>query len=413
MSSQELGLDAATTLVLCMAVGVLAVVASDVAARWLPLPAVVLEILGGILIGPDVLGLADDNPIVSAFSELGLVILIFLAGYEIQLDRVKGAPLRTATVGWLASLALGLAVGLALVSWTEEEGATSGVVIALVFTTTALGTLLPILRDSGELDTDFGTFVLAAGAVGEFGPILAIALLLSGQSLVHTGIVLVLFAIAAMLVLVVARRGPSPRVARLLARTLGTSGQLGVRVVLLVVLLLTWVAGELGLDVLLGAFTAGLIMRYFLSSQDEEIQHGTMSRVEGAGFGFLVPIFFVVSGIRFDLAGLLSEPTSLILVPLGLVLFLVIRGLPAYVALRGSLSGRDRTGAALYTATALPLVVVISAIGVERGDLTPTTAAALVGAGILSVLLFPLAATRLRGVTPVTPDGWRDGSDAL
>jgi Kef-type K+ transport system membrane component KefB len=415
VSSEQLGLDAAGTLAVCAAVGVGAVIVSDLAARRLPLPAVVLEIVGGILVGPDVLGLADDNVIVSAYSELGLLMLMFLAGYEIQVDRIKGAPLRSAVVGWATSLALGLAAGITLVSVARPEDTVSaGIVVGLIFTTTALGTVLPILRDSGDLDSRFGTFVLSAGAVGEFGPILAIALFLSGDSPLHTTIVLLLFGVVVVVAIWAAARGPSPHLSLLLARTLGTSGQLGVRVVMLVVLLLTWVAAELDLDVLLGAFVAGLVMRIFLASLEKDVEHGTLSRVEGAGFGFLVPIFFVVSGIRFDLAGLLDDPEALVLVPIALVLFLVIRGLPAYAALRGSLTGRDRTGAAVYIATALPLVVVITGIGVDEGTLTTTTAAALTAGGILSVLLFPLTATHLRGITrPVSTDGWRDDSDGL
>ena len=211
---------------------------------------------------------------------------------------------------------LGLAAGIALVSVARPEDTLSaGIVIGLIFTTTALGTVLPILRDSGDLDSRFGTFVLSAGAVGEFGPILAIALFLSGDSPLHTTIVLLIFAVVVVVAIWAAARGPSPRFSLLLARTLGTSGQLGVRVVMLVVLLLTWVAAELDLDVLLGAFVAGLVMRIFLSSLEKEVEHGTLSRVEGAGFGFLVPIFFVVSGIRFDLAGLLDDPEALVLVP--------------------------------------------------------------------------------------------------
>ena len=415
VSSEQLALDAAVTLALCAGVGVLAVIISDMAARRFLLPTVVVEILGGVLIGPDVLGIADDNLIVSAFSELGLVMLMFLAGYEVQVDRLKGSPLRAAVLGWAGSLILGISAGLVLVSATRPEaGATAGVMIGLIFTTTALGTVLPILRDSGDLQTRFGTFVLSAGAVGEFGPIVAIALLLSGDGFLHTGIVLFVFAAVVVLALWAAARGPSERVSVLLERTLGTSGQLGVRVVMLVVLVLTLVAAELGLDLLLGAFAAGFVIRIYLSSQRHDIARATMVRVEGAGFGFLVPIFFVVSGIRFDLSGLVADTAAVALVPIALVMFLVIRGLPAYVSLQGSLIGRDRTGAAIYIATALPLVVVITSLGVAEGILTATTAAALTASGILSVMLFPLTATRLRGISrPASPEGWRDESDAL
>ena len=414
MTSEELALEAAGTLAVCLGVGVLAVLVSDWAARWLPVPAVVLEILGGILVGPAVLGLAHDNEIVSAFSQLGLTVLMFLAGYEIQMSRIAGAPLRSAGIGWALSLAIGLGAGVAIVKLARpEDDVSTGILIGLVFTTTALGTVLPILRDTGDLDTRFGTFMLSAGAVGEFGPILAIAMLLSGQRPLHVAAMLVVFVAIAALMLVLASRPLSPRMARLLGHTLKTSGQLGVRVVMLVVILLAWTAGELGLDVLLGAFTAGLVARQFFSGQDEETQEETLQRLEGIGFGFLVPIFFVVSGIRFELDALLSGGSALLLLPVSLVLFLIVRGVPTYAALRGSLAGRDRVGAGIYTASALPLVVVITAIGVERGELTEATAAALVGAGMLSVLVFPLAATRIRRVAPVSDEGWRDSSDAL
>lgn len=415
MTTEELGLEAAQTIGLCLAVGVLAVILSDAAARWLPLPTVVLEILGGILIGPAVLGIARDNLIVSSFSELGLAVLMFLAGYELQMSRIAGAPLRSACTGWVASLVIGLAAGITLVKLARpEDDVSSGVMIGLIFTTTALGTILPILRDAGELDTRFGSIIVAAGAVGEFGPILAIALLLSGQTPLHTILVLVIFAGVAAIALTMASRPRSPRLSRLLSHTLTTSGQLGVRVAMLIVILLAWTAGHLGLDVLLGAFIAGLVARLFLSGVDDHAQEQTIARLEGVGYGFLVPIFFVVSGIRFDLASLLADPFALLMIPLSLVGFLLIRGVPTYVVLRGTLSGRERVGASIYTATALPLIVVITTIGVDSGELTKATAAALVGAGMVSVLLLPLIATRVRGVTtPPSADTWAGASDAL
>jgi Kef-type K+ transport system membrane component KefB len=300
--------------------------------------------------------------------------------------------------GWCGSLVIGLGAGIVLVTVARpEDGVSAGVLIGLIVTTTALGTVLPILRDSGDLDTRLVTFILSAGAVGEFGPILAVALLLSGQSPLHTLAVLVAFALVAALALGVAARSRSPRLNRLLGHTLKTSGQLG----------------ELGLDVLLGAFTAGVVARVFLSGQDANVQDETVVRLEGVGYGFLVPIFFVVTGIRFDLDALLADPEALLLLPLGLLLFLLVRGVPTYLSLRGALEGRERLSASIYAATALPLVVVITAIGVDDGRLTEATAAGLVGAGMLSVLLFPLLATRVRGVTSPPVGGWADASDAL
>ena len=413
MAAEDVGLEAATTLMLCLVVGVLSVILSDLIGRFLPVPAVVLEILGGILIGPAVLGIAHDNVVVSAFSELGLALLMFLAGYEIQLDRVAGAPLRSAARGWAGSLLVGLSAGVLIVTAARpEDSITAGFLVGLLFTTTALGTILPILRDTGDADTPFGTFILSAGAIGEFGPIVAIALLLSGDSVWHTVAVLVVFVLVAAVVSRLARREHPERLARLLRRTLSSSGQLGVRTAMLLVLFMTWVAGELGLDVLLGAFTAGLVARYFLSSTDDETHEATVARIEGVGFGLLIPVFFVVSGIRFDLDALLSDVGAMLLVPIALALFLVIRGMPTHLSLRGSLAGRARLGAAVYASTALPLIVVITGLGVADGTLTPATAAAFVGAGMVSVLVFPLVAMRIRG-GQVDPGAFHNTSDAL
>lgn len=413
MTAHELGLQAATTLMLCLLVGVGSVILSDVLGRFVPVPAVVLEILGGILLGPAVLGIAHDNAVVSAFSELGLALLMFLAGYEIQLPRVAGDPLRSAVRGWAGSLLVGLGAGILIVELARpEDGLTAGTMLGLLFTTTALGTILPILRDTGDAETSFGSFILSAGAVGEFGPIVAIALLLSGDSPWHTVLVLVVFVVVAAIVFRLAQRRHPERLASLLRRTLSSSGQLGVRTAMLLVLFMVWVAAELGLDVLLGAFTAGLVARYFLSGADDETHEATMARIEGVGFGLMIPIFFVVSGIRFDLDALLSDVGAMLLVPISLVLFLVIRGVPTHLSLGRSLAGRDRIGAAVYASTALPLIVVITGIGVDDGTLKPATAAAFVGAGMLSVLIFPLAATRLRGGQADTGT-YPDASDAL
>jgi Kef-type K+ transport system membrane component KefB len=398
VSSGDVGLEAAGTIAICLGVGVLAVIVSDVVARWMTLPVVVLELVGGILVGPDVLGIAHDNVMVSGLSQFGLTVLMFLAGYEIQMSKIMGPPMTSALRGWVGSLVFGITSGIIIVTVARpEDGISSGVMVGLIFTTTALGTILPILRDTGDLDTRFGTFILSAGAIGEFGPILAIALLLSTESPLHTLVVLMVFVVVAAVVLFMASREPSERLSRLLSYTLDTSGQLGVRFAMFIVVLLVWVAGHLGLDVLLGAFTAGLVLRLFFSGHEESTQEAIIERLEGVGYGFLVPIFFVVSGIRFDLSALVSDASALALIPISLALFLLIRGLPAYVSLRGAVVGRDRLGAAVYASTALPLVVVITGIGLENGELKEATAAALVGAGMLSVLIFPLAATRIQG----------------
>jgi Kef-type K+ transport system membrane component KefB len=372
----------------------LAPLASDRLARWVLVPSVVLEILLGIVLGPALLGWVVEDDVVAALSEIGLAFLMFLAGYELEFARVKGEPLRTAAVSWFVSLALGVVAGLALADAAGNHAA--GLVVGLALTTTALGTILPMLRDAGETETPFGSRVLAVGSVGEFGPIVAIAFLLSGDRPRHVTALLLAFAAVATLAAVLATRPRHPVLARVLSATLHSSAQLGVRISVLAVVGMLALATALGLDPVLGAFSAGIVVRLFLQASEPEEVEEVMSRVESIGFGFFIPLFFVVSGVRFDLVSLVEDPSRWLVVPLGLLLFLVVRGLPTLVAHRRVLPPPDRRALALYAATALPLVVVITSIGVDSHDLSSATAAALVAAGMLSVLLFPLVAGRVR-----------------
>ena len=302
----------------------------------LHVPSVVIEILYGILVGPAVLGLAHPNDVVNSLSDLGIGMLMFLAGYELDLARVKGRPLQLAVIGWVISLALALGLAFALV---RNGLAVDTVVIGLALTTTALGTLMPVLRDSGVLPTRFGPMVLAVGMIGEFGPIVAVALFLTSKHPAITGGLLALFVTVAVAAALLATRAHPPRVVALLRRHLNSSTQLPVRISVLLVLLLVYLALELGLDVLLGAFTAGIVVRLFVSGEDEPVIAG---KLEALGFGFLVPIFFVVSGMHFDLHALRS-PGDLARVPLFLALMLVVRGVPALVLYRHDLDSTSGT----------------------------------------------------------------------
>lgn len=389
-------MDTASTssLALIVVAAVLAPLAAE-ALRRFRLPGVVLEILLGILIGPQVLGLAEVTPVVAGFGNLGLSFLMFLAGFEIELGRIAGPPLKRASAGWFLSLAVALAVAGVLV---VTGFALSDLLIGLCLTTTALGTLLPMLSDAKVLETRFGALVLAVGTVGEFLPIVAIALLLTSDNPGTTAIFLVAFVALAVAATLLATRARSPRVVGLMRKHLDSSAQLPVRIAVLMVVALVWVAGHLGLDVLLGAFSAGIIVRLFVEGDHFE---PVSSKLSAIGFGFLVPIFFVVSGMKFDLDALVGDPTTLLRVPLFLGLFLLARGLPAMLLYRRELPARaQRAALALFSATALPLVVVITEIGLEADRMRPENAAALVGAGMVSVLVFPLVGFSLLRRTP-------------
>lgn len=397
--------EALRTLVLIVSIAVLSPFISDLAKRWTRIPGVVIEIALGMVIGPHVLGWAHLDEVIDVLAEMGLVFLIFLAGFEIDPDEVKGRPVRLAVQGWMVSLALGIVAAVVL----HALDITSGIrFVAIALTTTAIGTLLPILGDAGLLKTELGSNFLASGAMGELGPIVAISVALTSDTPGRTTVVLLIFVAIALLVGWLATRDARPRTIALIARTLHSSGQLGVRICVLLCLLLVWTAAEFGLDVLLGAFAAGMVARLFLVQHSsvadaeaaghasvfdhrEEVQH----RIEALGFGFFIPLFFVVSGVRLDLDALFA-PIELVKVPLFLALFLVVRGLPALLY-RNDLPRHDVQALALLQAAALPLLVVITTIGVESGNMRSDNAAGLVGAGLVSVVVFPLVAMALRG----------------
>ncbi len=378
-----------TSLAVIACVAVVAPVLADLLKRA-RIPGVVIEIGLGIVIGPQLLSLAEPDTVVDAFANLGLAFLMFLAGYEIDLDRIKGRPIVLATVGWLLSLGLAFVIAIVLVA---EGFALSALIIGLVLTTTALGTLLPMLRDAGVLETPFGTFILGIGTLGEFGPIVAIALLLSSDSPAHTTVLLIVFVGLAVGAALLAMRPQPPRVVALLTKNLHSSAQLPIRVSVLFIIVLVWVASELSLDVLLGAFAAGVVVRLFSSGSDSEV---VRVKLEAIGFGFLIPIFFIVSGMEFDLEALTSDPATLLRLPVFLGLFLVVRGVPALLLYRRDVARSDLAPLALFSATALPLVVVITNLGVESDRMTTANAAALVGAAMLSVLILPTVAFALR-----------------
>jgi Kef-type K+ transport system membrane component KefB len=377
------------TLLVVLAVAALAPLLADLPTR-VRVPVVVTEILAGIVVGPQVLDLAQPDPLLDALSDIGLAFLFFMAGMEIDPANVRGRPAALAARGWAVSLALGVAVGLLL--WAS--GAIGApVLVGLALTTTALGALVPILKDAGLTEHRVGRLVLAGGAAGEFGPIVALSIVLavaSGEP--WRTVLLVVFAAVAIGAGVLATRARPGRVVRLVEATMHSSGQLALRLSLLLLGGLVVLAGSLGLDVVLGAFSAGFIVGLVARGEEAQAFH---VKLDGVGYGFLIPIFFISTGLGFDLDALLESATTLLLVPAFAVLFLLVRGLPAWLLARSDLPERERLSLAFLTASALPLVVAITEVATENGTLAQDDAAALVGAAMLSLLAFPLVATAL------------------
>lgn len=361
-------------------------------------PVVVVELALGVVIGPQGLELAHTDDVLNAFSQLGLGFLFFFAGYEIRVEQIRGTPLRLAGYGWMISLLLAYAIALAL--------ATTGVVwsallVGSALVTTAIGTLIPILRDEGRLGGEFGRQILAIGAVGEFGPVLIVTILLTATEGALEQILLLAAFVVVAVVTGLAATGAASRWVDFVVERMENSGQLPVRLAVLLVFALVVIAGALGMDVILGAFAAGMIVRLVIGDSDAALFD---SKMEAVGFGFLIPFFFIISGMNLDIASLFASTRGLVLLPIFFFLMLLVRGAPAMLFYRRVLPAAQLPPLALLSATQLPLVVAITSIGLDNGHMRSSTAAALVTAAVLTVLIFPsLALRRLQRSDPA-PD---------
>jgi len=362
------------------------------------LPVVVVELGLGIVAGP-VLHLAEADLLLRDLSAFGMAFLFFLGGMEIDLRRISGPPLVLGAGGWALSAALAVAaVGVLVVAGLDVPV----VFVAAALATTALGTLLPIMRDAGILATRLGRHACAAGMCGELFPIVVISLVLTGAAdRALTGMLLVAFALVILACAIGALRWRPPGVAALMSRTLHATSQLPVRACLLLLVALVVLARDFGLDVVLGAFAAGMVARLAMGTGPsvQTLEH----KLDAIGFGFLIPVFFITTGLTFDLDGLLADPEAIVLVPVFLLALLAVRGAPALLY-RGVLPAREQLALAFLSATTLPLVVAITTIAVAGGHMRSEVSAALVAAGMLSVVLFPFLALLVRGrTTPSVP----------
>jgi Kef-type K+ transport system membrane component KefB len=390
-------LTAATTspdlrsLVLVLAASLLGALGSRLHARLI-LPTVVVEIVLGILIGPEVLGLADVDAGLGFLANFGLAMLFFFAGLEVIEKRVPPRALRRGSAGWGISLGAGLVLGVVL----QQLGVDAEWwMLAVALATTALGTLVPILSDARLLPTPLGGAVLGTGVAGEFWPIVLISVFLTGAYGAATEILLLLgFGALVAAAAAIALRARPPRLLRVFQQTIHTTGQAAVRAAVLLLGALVYLAVSAGFEFVLGAFAAGLIVGLALDSPEGEV---VRLRLEGIGFGLFIPIYFVVTGMNFDLDSLLT-PTGLGLAALFLALLLVTRGSSALLWLR-ELGPRRTASLAFCGATGLPLIVAIVEIAGDQGAVSPQVGASLVGAGMISVLVYPLLALRFAGAS--------------
>jgi Kef-type K+ transport system membrane component KefB len=346
---------------------------------------VVILIVGGILIGPEVFGWAEPGGI-ELISNVGLGFLFLLAGYELELGLFRERAGRLALTSWLVTAVIAIAVTGALAA---VDFVRAFVPIAIGLTTTALGTLLPILRDNQMLEGRFGSFIMAAGAVGEFLPIVAIAIFLSAQGAFLGLVSLVVIGGVALLFTFVPRLVRNKKIRGIVSEGEHATSQTTLRWTMVLLFALLVIASNFGLDVVLGAFLAGVVLRRWAPGD----VHSLEAKLDAVGYGFFIPVFFVTSGMSLDLQSIIKSPGRLVVF---FVLFLAVRGLPALLFYRRELPIRGRVQLMLLTATALPLLVALAHIGLESGTMLPENAAALVGAGVLSVMVFPAVAVGLR-----------------
>ncbi|WP_172136017.1 cation:proton antiporter [Adlercreutzia sp. ZJ473] len=374
----------------------LAAFACPLIAQFIPgksIPETVLLLVAGMLLGPHVLGVVELSDAVSLLSELGLAFLFLLAGYEINPESITGRQGRRGAATWLVTLLIAFAAVALWPLFSARE--TDGIAVAIALTTTALGTLLPILQDRGLMSTREGGAVLSYGTWGELGPIIAMALLLSTRARWETVLILGAFAAVAVAAAVVPRRARQAGgfIMRFISLNAENNAQMLVRSVVMMLVALTALSAVFNLDIVLGSFAAGFVIRYVIPEGSEALE-GKLSAI---AHGFFIPLFFIVSGAKIDMTAVFANP--LLLVEF-IVLLLLVRTVPVFAAITTDRETRDMTprsrlSVALYCTTALPLIVAVTSVATSSGAMSAETSSVLVAAGGVTVFIMPFLAQLL------------------
>jgi Kef-type K+ transport system membrane component KefB len=373
--------------------GLLIVVAVAFAAPFLlglaprvRLPSVVLEIVAGIVVGPSVLGWVEVDDTISVVATIGLAFLLFLGGLEVDFARLRGPVLRLTALGYAMSFAIAVAVAIAFGAGDLVD---TPLLVAIALGSTSLGVLIPVLKDTGRIESTLGQLVIAAGSIADFAAIILLSVFFAGEGGTGATLLLIgsLLGLAVMVLVVIRGAERSMRIRADLLRLQDTTAQIRVRGAMVLLIGFAALAESLGLEVILGAFAAGAILS--LADADRVMTHPDFrGKLEAIGFGVFIPVFFVTTGVRYDLDALVASSSTLLMVPLFLLALLVVRGLPALLY-RPLVGGREALVAGLLQATSLPFLVAATAIGLELGLIDAADSAALIGAGLLSVVTFP------------------------
>ncbi|MGP3926115.1 cation:proton antiporter [Streptomyces sp. 8N616] len=359
-----------------------------------PLPGPVLEIVAGVVLGPAVLNVVQPDATVQALSIIGLSFLLFLSGLEIDFQQLRGSRARLIGIGLAGTLVLAATVGWMLHIAGLFE---SPLLLGTALVATSLGLLVPILKDADAVDRPVGQLTIGGGSAGEISAVVLLSLFFSEHASGPASRLLLLLGLACLMVLIVVasiRAGRSMWLSRTVMNLADTSAQVRVRLTMVLVVGLSAVALHLGFEAVLGAFIAGAVLR--LVDPDSEQTHLQFHvKLEGLGYGFLIPVFFVTSGIQFDLGALFADAGTALRVPMFFAALLLVRGVPALAYRRAGLSRAEVMASGLLQATSLPVIVAATTIGLKLEAIRPANAAALVAAGLLSVVVFPLTALPL------------------
>lgn len=373
------------------------------------IPETVFLLTAGMLLGPNVFSIAQPDSAISLLSDLGLGVLFLLAGYEIDPKELAGKKGRYGFLTWLATFAI--SIGICLILPASRENLFGWLAAAIALTTTAFGTLVPILHERGIFGTPIGQTITSYGVWGEICPIIAIALILTTRNTVMTLIILGSFAVLAVITALISKwlKKEESRIAKFIIKHKDASVQMSIRVIMLLLVGLVTISAVFDLDIVLGAFAAGFILRYVIPEGDE----GTEYKLNGIGYGFLIPLFFIVSGMGINPRAIAEYPLLL----LGfLIALLVVRALPIFISLKinpetRSYSIQQRSTVALYCTTALPLIVAVTSIATGVGAMSTDIASLLVAAGGISVFIMPFGASlSLKAIGRIEEHEERDGN---
>lgn len=354
------------------------------------IPETVFLLVAGMLVGPNVAGWVTVDPAINLLSDLGLAFLFLLAGYEIDVNEITGKGGKAGLATWFVTFAIALGIGIPL--GIHFDNMTLGFAAAIALSTTAFGTLVPILKDRGLMENEIGKEVVNYGVWGELCPIFAITLLLSTRSTWINILLLAIFvAIAVVAAFFYKKLGEEgDKLGELIRSNANTNSQLGVRAVVVLLVGLVALSALFDLDMVLGAFAAGFVLRVMIPQGDSSLD----KKLNAMGYGFFIPLFFIVSGMSIDPASVIEQPFILVVF---FIVLIVVRALPILGALNiskrtRSLPPRSKAAISLYCTTALPLIVAVTSVAVSAGAMSQDIASILITAGGNTVLIMPLLA---------------------